>query len=167
MVTLSKELMVVEDMVLSMDPSVTQERGVGTPFNAAYLPYTVSESVAVALNNRYTMGETDTKFALLAGLSTQAFEVNTATIDTHAIPKLQMDTALALKANETDVILKGSAVSYTPASDLDPVNKGYADGLIADKFLGAITGSFIAYSIADGTTPVTVSVTNGVITGIV
>jgi len=164
---LKKELTGLEDLLLSMETSVVQNRGPITPFNAAYLPYSVSQSVTQALDDRYTRAETDVRYAAIAGLSTQLFNVATATGDTNAVPKLQMDTADALKADKTEVIRKGASEAYNPSSDTDPVNKGYADGLIADKFLGAITAQFIAYDIADGTTPVTVTVTNGVITGIV
>jgi len=171
---LNKEKVAVEDIELSMDTSVLQSRGDVTPFNAAHLPYSVTESVAVAQDNRYLSTYIDANFAKIAGDSTQTFEVADATLDTEAVSKGQMDIEIATltdsKADKTNVLLKsdpnGLNDGYVPANDYSPSTKKYADGLIADKFLGAITGKFIAKSIVDGTTDVTVTVTNGVITEI-
>ena len=163
---LNKELIGVEDLLLSMDPAVTQDRGPITPFNAAYLPYSVSETVTQALDNRYTISQTDAMYAKLNGLDSEQFSVQDGSLPEHAVNRQQMLDSDALKADKIEVIRKGVGEAYTPSAGTDPVNKNYADGLISDKFLGAITAQFIAYDIADGTTPVTVTVTNGVITGI-
>jgi len=172
--TLNKEKVAVEDMVLSMDTSIAQSRGVVTPFNAAFLPYTVSESVADGLNNRYTSAFILANFAKIDGNSSLPFNVANATNDTEAVSKSQMDAEITIltddKARKDNVLLKADPTGlndgYNPSNDYSPATKKYADGLIADKFLGAITGKFIAKSIADGTTDVVVTVTNGVITEI-
>jgi len=171
---LNKEKIVVEDIELSMDNSVTQSRGTLTPFNAAYLPFEVNKSVATALNERYLASYVDANFAKLAGDDTVAFKVALAVTSNEAVPLAQMqaeiDTLTDDKARKDNVLLKsdpnGLNDGYTPSNDYSPATKKYADGLIADKFLGAITGKFIAKSIADGTTNVTVTVINGVITEI-
>ena len=169
-----KEKIVVEDIVLSMDTTIEQSRGTMTPFNAAHLPYTASESVSTALANRYTSSYIDSNFAKLNGDSTVSFKVNNASNNDEAINLFQLDSEIDTvnnnKASKTNVLLKsdpgGLNDGYNPANDYSPATKKYADGLIADKFLGAITGKFIAKSIVDGTTDVTVTVTNGVITEI-
>jgi len=171
---LNKEKIVVEDIELSMDGSVTQSRGTLTPFNAAYLPYTVTESVADGLNARYLSSYVDANFAKLAGDDTVAFKTANAVNSNEAVPLAQMqveiDTLTDDKARKDNVLLKsdpyGLNDGYVPSNDYSPATKKYADSLIADKFLGAITGKFIAKSITDGTTNVTVTVTNGVITEI-
>ena len=172
--TLTKEKIAVEDIELSMDTSVAQSRGTVTPFNAAYLPYTATESVTDGLNARYTSAFIITNFARIGGNDTQLFKVATAVDDNEAVNKGQMDAEITTltndKARRDNVLLKSDPTGlndgYNPSNDYSPATKKYADGLIADKFLGAITGKFIAKSIADGTTNVTVTVTNGVITEI-
>jgi hypothetical protein len=172
--TLVKEKIVVEDIELSMDSTIEQGRGTVTPFNAAYLPYTVSESVALALDNRYTSGYLDANFAKLAGDETVAFKLAPATNDNEGINLAQLNTETATldnsKADKTNVLLKadpdGLNDGYNPANDFSPATKKYADGLIADKFLGAITGKFKAENSDGSGTIVTVTVTNGVITEI-
>jgi len=171
---LSKEKLAVEDMELSMATSVTQSRGDMTPFNAAHLPYSSTESVTQGLNARYTSAYVSANFAQLAGNDTVPFKVATAVNPNEAVTLAQMDVEIATletdKADKTNVLRKadpeGLNDGYNPVNDYSPATKKYADGLIADKFLGAITGKFIAKSIADGTTDVVVTVTNGVITEI-
>ena len=166
---LTKEKLVVEDMELSMDAEVVQDRGTLTPFNAAYLPYSVTESVADAIASRYTISESDTRFAQVAGNATTSFNVATALLATEAVPLSQLTSRLLTlsqaKVEMADVIVKGGGTTYIPITGTDPVNKTYADGLIADKFLGAVTTQFIAKNISGD--DVTVTVTNGVITGVV
>jgi len=171
---LNKEKLVVEDMELSMSSTVQQTRGTLTPFNAAYLPFSASESVADGINARYTSVYMDANFAKLSGNDTVPFKVAQAVNSNEAVSLAQMttvtDALTADKADKTNVLRKadpeGLNDGYVPVNDFSPATKKYADGLIADKFLGAITGKFIAKSIADGTTDVQVTVTNGVITEI-
>jgi len=170
----NKELVVVEDIVLSMDTSIAQSRGTGTPFNATHLPFTLSESVADGLNARFTSAYIVANFASLNGNPAEVFAVADATADVEAVNKGQLDAEIATltddKARKDNVLLKtdptGLNDGYIPNNDYSPATKKYADTLIADKFLGAITGKFIAKDIADGTTDVQVTVTNGVITEI-
>ena len=169
-----KELLTVEDMVLSMDATIDQTRGAMTPFNASHLPYSATENVKAALDARYTATYINANFAKLGGDSSNVFEVATATAGTHAITLTQYNSGISAletgKANKDNVLLKvdpdGTNDGYHPINDYSPCTKKYSDGLIADKFLGAITGKFVAMSTVDGS-DVTVTVTNGVITGIV
>lgn len=58
--------------------------------------------------------------AALAGLATQVFNVSTATANAHAVPLLQMNTALGLKA---------SISSFSPGSNGNGVYYSYPGGL--------------------------------------
>jgi len=168
--TLLKEKLVVEDMELSMDTEVTQGRGILTPFNAFFLPYSSTLTTGAALDDRYTKAEIVAGFAAIGGSDSEQFKVQDGSLNEHAVNRGQMlasdDLLDVAKAEKSEVIRKGAGETYAPSAGTDPVNKTYADGLIADKFLGAITAQFIAKDIVDGTTDVTVTVTNGVITGI-
>jgi len=158
----------VEDLEFGFGDT-EQERG-GTKFNSSSLPYSETESVKQALDARQTTVISDEKYATINGDIAKVFNVAPATEDTQAMPKSQIEATAASKANKVSVLLRDDSLNndgYVPSATYDPATKGYADGLIADKFLGAITVQFIAYSIVDGTTPVTVTVTNGVITGVV
>ena len=156
----------VEDIEFGFGPT-TQIRG-GTMVNAEAIPFIDGgDNVKQALEARLTQLESDIRYASLNGNSAELFYILDGTLQEHAVTLRQLNLLGAEKPDIADVIEKGTTTAYTPSSGLDPVNKNYADGLIADKFLGAITGQFIAKSIADGTTDVTVTVTNGVITAIV
>ncbi len=155
----------VEDLELGFG-ATDQTRG-GTRINAAAIPFiNGGDNVQQALEARPTVTEADIAYAQINGSATEQFTVQDGSLPDQAVSRQQLLDGDSVKANSVDVIVKGASVAYTPSADTDPVNKGYADTLIANKFLGAITGQFIAKSIVDGTTDVTVTVTSGVITSI-
>ena len=165
-VALTKERVVVEDMELSLEVSIEQSRGVVTPFNAAYLPYTTGISVGQALLDRYTKTEADTNFALIGGDSLQTFLVGVATGPTEAVQKSQLDlkadqTDVDLKADKTNVLELDNNDAFTPIADYQPATKRFVDDSITTKFQAGVSGSFTA---ASGET---VTVTGGLITGII
>jgi len=165
-VALTKEKVVVEDMELSLEVSIEQSRGVVTPFNAAYLPYTTGISVGQALTDRYTKTEADTNFALIGGDSLHTFLVGVATGPTHAVQKSQLDlkadiTDVDLKADKANVLELDNNDAFTPITDYQPATKRFVDDSITTKFQAGVSGSFTA---ASGET---VTVTGGLITGII
>jgi hypothetical protein len=166
---LTKEKVVVEDMELSMDSSVDQERGTLTPFNAAYLPYTSSQSVTDGLDERYTRTEADNRFAEVNGNSAYEFNVAAGIDASHAVNKDQLDTIYnqldGAKVDQGTVLRTDiDNPTYTPQYDNSPATKKYIDDAIADKFLGAVTGTFIAEDTSGNA--ITIKVTNGVVTQI-
>ena len=165
-VLIEKELIVAEDVVFSLDASIVQERGIGTPINANIIPYTTGISVGQALLDRYTKTEADTNFALIGGDSLQTFLVGVATGPTEAVQKSQLD----LKADQTDVDLKADKANvleldnndaFTPIADYQPATTRFVDDSITTKFQAGVSGSFTA---ASGET---VTVVGGLITGII
>jgi len=165
-VLIEKELIVAEDVVFSLDASIEQERGIGTPINANVIPYLTGISVGQALLERYTKTEADTNFALIGGDSLQTFLVGVAVLPAEAVQKSQLD----LKADQTDVDLKADKANvleldnndaFTPITDYQPATKRFVDDSITTKFQAGVSGSFTA---ASGET---VTVTGGLITGII
>jgi hypothetical protein len=170
-VIFNKEKIVVEDIVLSMDTTVDQSRGTLTPFNAAYLPYSVSESVKTALDNRYTKSESDSKYANIGGNSSVQFDVANATSGTNAVTYTQLETGLSdlnSRKVEEGTVLRTDIDNdfYQPQYPNSPATKKYVDDQIEDKFLHAVTGYFMAKNSDGSGSDVLVTVTNGVITGI-
>ncbi len=166
MIVIGKESALVEDIEFGMGVSA-QTRG-GNQLNASHLPYNAVKSVTNELDLKaYSTDIADT-YALMNGDSTEIFRVANGVNPEDAMNMGQASDLADLKADIADVLIRGSTNdSYVPQFDYDPATKRYADNSIADKFVGAITVQFIAYSISDGTTPVTVTVTNGIITGVV
>jgi hypothetical protein len=170
-IAFKKEKIVVEDIVLSMDTTIEQSRGTLTPFNAAYLPYSTTQSVTAALDDRYTKSESDSRYAYKAGSDTQAFNVAMAVNGSEAVNLTQMETAindLDTRKVEEGTVLRTDIDNgtYNPQYPSSPATKQYVDAQIEDKFLGAVTGKFIAKNIDGSGNDVTVQVTNGVITQI-
>jgi hypothetical protein len=161
---LHKELIMLEDLALGFGTSNTS-RGSVTLFNAAYLPYNLSTTVAAALDARPTLAYTDVTYAKINGNGTVAFSVAAGVTALQAVNKQQLDTkadasAVALKADKTNVLQLNNSTSYSPSTDFNPATKGYVDTAIYDRFLGSVSGSFTSQ---DGKI---VNVTNGLITGI-
>lgn len=164
-IIVNKEPIVVEDVVFSLDATITQERGVGTPINAGNIPYDIGISVGQALLDRYTKSEADLKFALITGDSLQTFLVGVATGPTHAVQKAQLDlkadqTELDFKADKVNVLELDNNDAFTPIADYQPATKRFVDDSFTTKFQAGVSGSFTA---ASGET---VTVTGGLITGI-
>ena len=98
MVFISKLPALVEDIEFGFGAS-EQERG-GTKFNSAYLPYTDTESVTEALDNRYTKAYIDTNYAKIGGDATQLFLVANGVSGNQSVNFNQLD----LKEDKTVVI---------------------------------------------------------------
>lgn len=145
---LNKEGIVVKDIIFGMN-SFDDSRGTQEEVNSSHLPFTGIESVEQAIANRYTKSEIQAAYALLAGLSSQVFDVATATDATHAVPKAQLDSLLSTKANQTDVdnkanktnvlLVDGSSAVLVPTMDAQPANKKYVDDKITDIGAGDMT----------------------------
>ena len=167
-ITFKKELICKEDIVLSMDSTIDQDRGTLTPFNAAYLPYTASQSVTAGLDDRYTKADTDIRYALVNGSTTNTFLVADATTADEATTKRQLD---AVESDlDTSKVEEGTVLrididnpAYNPQYPSSPTTKKYVDDAFEDKFLGAVTGQFIAKDTVSGN-DITIQVTNGVVT---
>ena len=165
-VVLDKELIVAEDIVLSVDTSVTQDRGAGTPINAGVIPYQLGISISMALLDRYTKAESDARFAPILGNALQIFMVGVAVGPTDAVQKSQLDlkadiTLVDTKADKSNVLELDNNDAFIPLAMYQPSTKGYVDDSIATKFQAGVSGTFTA---ASGET---VSVTGGLITGII
>lgn len=160
--SLIKEKICTEDIELSNDSSVVQERGTLTPFNAYKLPYKTGYTTGVALDERYTKVDSDARYAKVAGDDTVAFKVFGGINPNEAINVQQindlMDSTIALKA---DVLELDNSVVYEPLTDYNPSTKRYVDQSILTRFENAVSGSFTS---ADGKT---ITVVGGLITGII
>jgi hypothetical protein len=170
-IAFKKEKICVEDIVLSMDTEIEQSRGILTPFNAAYLHYSDTQSVTVALDDRYTKSEADGRYAYKSGSDTQTFNVAMAVNGSEAVNLTQMTTEL--DDLDTRKVEQGTVLrtdidngTYNPQYPSSPATKQYVDAQIEDKFLGAVTGKFIAKNIDGSGNDVIIQVTNGVITQI-
>jgi hypothetical protein len=162
---LHKELIVLEDLALGFGTSNTS-RGSVTLFNAAYLPYDLSTTVAKALDARPTLAYTDVTYAKINGNGTLVFSVADGVTALQAVNKRQLDnkadtSAMALKADKTNVLQLNNSASYAPSTDFNPATKLYVDTSIYNRFSGSVSGSFTSQ---EGKI---VTVTNGLITGIV
>lgn len=121
----SKGLLLVEDCEFGFDIS-DQER-TGTQINAAYIPYNVSESIADALNLRYTSTYIDSNFASINGSILEPFNVKDGELSNEAVNLSQLN----LKANTNDLDgkadLNGSATYRFAVADAinneDAVNR--------------------------------------------
>ncbi|MCI4437398.1 MAG: hypothetical protein JHC33_11385 [Ignisphaera sp.] len=154
----------VEDITLGLGIDY-QPRGSITQFNAGHLPYTLSETVKTALDNRLTVLDSDAKYALVGGSSTQVFKCANGVFPTDAVNKSQLDvkanaTELDLKAYKYDVLEKTNNIPFSPLSDYNPATKRYVDDSIYTKFQHAVSGTFISQDNK------TVTVINGLITNI-
>jgi len=159
-----KDLLAVEDVYFGFG-TIVQDRGTVTLFNAAYLPYTVSQSVTQGLDDRYTKAASDARYPNINGSGLTVFNVANGISGTNAVNFSQ----LALKADITDVVLKAyltdvltltNSTPYIPLSDYNPATKRYVDLAIINKFTPAATGSFTTVDNK------IVTVVAGVITGI-
>ena len=86
---LTKQLALVEDIEFGM--GVTAQARGGNMFNAAYLPYSTTQSVTNALDDRYLKTESDALFALMDGNSSQRFNVANGHVGTEAVNFSQLD----------------------------------------------------------------------------
>ncbi len=162
---LKKEPIVTEDIELSLAATVTQDRGVGTPFNAFKLPYQTLLTVGGALDGMYTKAAAIAKFALNGGDANVAFKVFPAINGNEAVSLDQLTSTvsdeLADKANRVDVLELDNATAFSPINDYNPATKKYIDDAISTKFTDATSGTFTS---ADGKT---ITVVGGLITGII
>jgi len=161
-VTLIKEKVCVEDIELSMDTVVEQNRGPMTPFNAAFLPYDATQSVEGALLARPTAVEGALIYANINGDLSQPFKVYGGINPDEAMNVAQIDDLMANTiALKNEVLLLNNDTPYNPAANYNPATKLYADTVVSDRFQGVVSGSFTS---ADGKT---ITVTGGLITAIV
>ena len=166
-VILDKELIVAEDIVLSLDGSVTQPiRGAGTPINAGVIPYQAGITVGQALLDRYTKAEAVTRFAPAAGDALQTFLIADGVLAEEAVNRGQLDlksdqTAVDLKADKANVLELDNNTAFTPIADYQPATKRFVDDSLTTRFQSGVSGSFTA---ASGET---VTVTGGLVTGII
>jgi hypothetical protein len=163
-IKLNKELLAVEDIYFGFGTSV-QHRGTVNLFNAAYLPYSVSQSVTHAIDSRPTLSDADIRYAAKAGSASQVFDVAPGVTGTDAVNfnqlKLKADiTEVDLKAYKTNVLEKTNSVSYIPLTDYNPATKRYVDEAIINKFALGATGTFTS---KEGKI---ITVSGGLITGI-
>jgi len=97
----------------------------------------ITEStVRVELLNRYTKGEADAKFALIAGDALQVFSAADPTLAEHVVNKGYLETyaagQLSSYALKTEVLLKDNLNAYSPTSDYHPATKKYVDDTVID-----------------------------------
>jgi hypothetical protein len=160
---IDKELLLAEDCDFGFG-ATDQERG-GNRFNASHLPYTSTISVEVALNDRYLKSESDIRYAYKAGDALQVFSVLAGLAGNEAVNFTQLDlkanqSAVDLKADIANVLELGNNDPYIPTTDYQPATKRFVDESIVNAFFFGVSGSFTS---ADDKT---ITVTNGLITGI-
>jgi len=163
-IIVKKGTILVEDVEFGFDPS-TQERG-GSQLNASHLPYTLSQSVTDGLNYRYTGTYVEANFAAIGGADVTIFNVANGISGFNAVNFTQLDlkedkTAVALKADKTNVLELDNNDTFSPLFDYNPSTKKYVDDSIFTAFQSGVSGSFTAQS------GETITVTNGLITGII
>lgn len=163
-VLITKELILANDIEFGFDIS-DQSRG-GSQFNAAYLPYDLTESVAQALMARYTSVYIDASFAPINGSSTTLFDVANGTADFEAVNFQQLalkadQSLMDAKADKANVLELDNTAPYAPLTDYNPATKKHVDDSIYTAFQTGVSGSFES---ADGKT---ITVTNGLVTGII
>jgi len=163
-ILITKELALVEDIEFGMDASL-QDRG-GNQFNSLYLPYSVSQSVTEAINDRYLGAYVEANFAAIGGLTTQLFEVANGTSGFESVNYSQLALKADLstvntKADKTSVLELDNDDAFVPSFDYNPATKQYVDGSVSNAFSAGVNGSFTAQS------GETVTVINGLITGII
>ncbi len=165
-VILTKELIVAGDIVLSVDTSVTQDRGIGVPINASVIPYQTGIMISDALLDRYLKSEADARFAPILGNELQTFLVANGSAPFEAVNFSQLDlktdkTDTDLKADKSNVLELDNNDAFTPIADYQPATKRFVDDSLTTRFQTGTTGQFTA---ASGET---VTVTGGLVTGII
>jgi len=134
-------------------------------FNASFLPYTVSQDVTGALDDRYTKSYINTNFATINGSPAELFDVAEGLSGTNAVNFNQLDTkedksVVATKADKSNVLELNNSTAYTPLFDYNPSTKKYVSDSITTAFQLGQTGVFISQDNKQ------ITVTNGLITGI-
>ena len=163
-VQLTKELILAEDIDFGDGPSL-QVRG-GNKLNGSHIPYSDTQSLNDAMSIRPTAVEVGVSYAPILGNASNLFKVANGISGNDAVTFQQMDTKedrteVALKAYKADVLELNNQTPYQPVNDYHPATKKFVDDSIFNAFKRGISGSF------GDNNGKTVTVTNGLITGII
>lgn len=163
-IIVKKNPLLVEDIDFGFDPS-TQDRG-GNQLNSSHLPYSSTQSVTEGINDRYTGTYVEANFAAMHGTEESLFNVANGVSGFNAVNFSQLDlkedkTVVALKADKSNVLELDNNDTFSPLFDYNPSTKKYVDDSIFTAFQSGVSGSFTAQS------GETITVTNGLITGII